>query len=71
MPRETQIISFSVPPEMGKKIKRLMKKENRTRSELSLRFWQDPLNFRTLASLILDHKNKRAIIRLEANNERG
>jgi CopG family transcriptional regulator/antitoxin EndoAI len=34
MSRATQVISFSVPPEMGKKIRRLMKKENRTRSEL-------------------------------------
>jgi len=34
MSRVTQAISLSVPPEMEKKIRELMKKENRTRSEL-------------------------------------
>ncbi|MCL4386424.1 MAG: ribbon-helix-helix domain-containing protein [Actinobacteria bacterium] len=34
MGRITKTISLSVPPEMAKKIKRLMKEEGRTRSEL-------------------------------------
>ncbi|MCD6574936.1 ribbon-helix-helix protein, CopG family [Candidatus Aerophobetes bacterium] len=34
MGRTTKIISLSLPPEMAEKIKELMKKEGRTRSEL-------------------------------------
>ena len=34
MGRTTKTISLSVPPEMAEKIKELMKKEGRTRSEL-------------------------------------
>ena len=34
MGRTTKTISLSLPPEMAKKIKELMKKEGRTRSEL-------------------------------------
>ena len=34
MERTTKSISLSVPPEMAKKIKELMKEEGRTRSEL-------------------------------------
>jgi len=34
MERTTKIISLSVPPEMAEKIQELMKKEDRTRSEL-------------------------------------
>lgn len=34
MGRTTKTISLSVPPEMANKIKELMKKEGRTRSEL-------------------------------------
>ncbi|MDI6603139.1 MAG: ribbon-helix-helix domain-containing protein [Patescibacteria group bacterium] len=34
MARVTTPITLSIPPEMEKKIKRLMKEENRTRSEL-------------------------------------
>ena len=34
MGRTTKTISLSVPPEMAEKIKKLMKKEGRTRSEL-------------------------------------
>ncbi len=34
MPRTTNTITFSLPPEMTKKIKKLMKDEQRTRSEL-------------------------------------
>jgi len=34
MGRTTRTISLSVPPEMAEKIKELMKKEGRTRSEL-------------------------------------
>ena len=34
MGRTTKVISLSLPPEMAEKIKELMKKEGRTRSEL-------------------------------------
>jgi CopG family transcriptional regulator/antitoxin EndoAI len=34
MGRTTKTISLSVPPEMAEKVKELMKKEGRTRSEL-------------------------------------
>lgn len=34
MARVTKPITFSLPPEMTKKIERLMREENRTRSEL-------------------------------------
>lgn len=34
MPRTTEIITLSLPPEMAKKIEKLMKEEERTRSEL-------------------------------------
>ncbi|HRU32539.1 MAG TPA: ribbon-helix-helix domain-containing protein [bacterium] len=34
MSRVTQLITLSIPPEMYEKIRELMKKENRTRSEL-------------------------------------
>ncbi|HON72940.1 MAG TPA: ribbon-helix-helix domain-containing protein [bacterium] len=34
MSRVTQLITLSIPPEMDEKIRELMKKENRTRSEL-------------------------------------
>lgn len=34
MARTTKTISFSIPPEMAKKIQELMKEEDRTRSEL-------------------------------------
>ncbi len=50
MPRTTEVITFSLPPEMAEQVRRLMKEEDRTMSGLireALRLYMDDREWRS------------------------